>query len=208
MGGFSPTHCFFKQFSVTMVFRINPKALLKRIVSIFFLCVFLFQVGGYYLVFWAMEHTHNAQLLQRLDANDYSSQDAIVISVPLNLPYPVSSDGFKRINGEFEKDGQSYKLVKQKWQNDTLFIVLLKDKENTRLSAVFNDFTKLSHSLPVSSKKAMTFLTKLHKDFKSTEFRMLYKSRLMYERTYFAEASPKLLSIAPATDTPPPELVF
>lgn len=155
-----------------------------------------------------MEHRHNTELLQRLDADDYASDEAIVVSVPLNLPYPVSSDGFQRVNGDFERNGQSYKLVKQKWQNDTLFIVLIKDKENTRLSAVFDDFTKLSHNLPVSSKKALNFLTKLYKDFNSTEFKMLYKSRLMYERTYFAEAVPKLISYPHATDTPPPELVF
>lgn len=172
------------------------------------MCVFLFQVGGYYLVFWAMEHRHNTELLQRLDADDYSSNEAIVISVPLHLPYPVSSDGFQRVNGDLEKNGQSYKLVKQKWQNDTLFIVLIKDKVNTRLSAIFDDITKFSHNLPVSNKKALNFLTKLYKDFKSTEFRMLYKSRMMYERTYFAEASPKLLSTAHVADTPPPELVF
>lgn len=155
-----------------------------------------------------MEHRHNAELLERLDAGDYASNEAIVVSVPLNLPYPVSSDGFQRINGDFERNGQAYKLVKQKWQNDTLFIVLIKDKENTRLSAVFDDITKFSHNLPVGSKKALNFLTKLHKDFKSTEFKMLYKSRLLYEKTYFAEASPKLISNSPAADTPPPELVF
>jgi hypothetical protein len=171
------------------------------------LFIFLFQVGGYYLVFWAMEHKNNSELLQRLDAEDYSSDEAIVVTVPLHLPYPVSSGEYQRVNGDFQRNGESYQLVKQKWENDTLFIVLIKDKENTKLSAAFSDFTKFSHNLPVSNKKALNFLTKLYKDFKSTEFRMLYKSRLMYERTYFAEATPEILAVTYAIDSPPPELV-
>jgi hypothetical protein len=154
-----------------------------------------------------MESRATSDLLQRLDAETYSSEDAIVLTVPLALPYPVQGN-FQRIDGDFEYEGESYRLVKQKLENDTLFIVCIKDKENTRIAAAYSDFTKLTHNLPVSNKKALTFLTKLYKDFKSTEFKILYRSRLMYERTYFAESVPQTIAASYSVDSPPPELLF
>jgi hypothetical protein len=181
---------------------------LKRILSLFFLAIFLFQVGGYYVVFWAMEHRAKSDLLVRLDADDYSNNEAIVLTIPLSLPYPVLDDGYDRVNGDFKHQGESYRLVKQKWENDTLFIVCVKDKASTKIAAAFSDFTKFSNDLPVSNKKALNFLTKLYKDFRSTEFRLLYKSRMMYERVYFADIAPSLTTTSFSVDSPPPELVM
>jgi hypothetical protein len=159
------------------------------------------------VVFWAMENRATSDLLQRLDAETYSNDDAIVLTVPLALPYPVQGN-YQRIDGDFEYKGESYRLVKQKLENDTLFIVCIKDKENARIAAAYSDFTKLTNNLPASNKKALSFLTKLHKDFKSTEFKILYKSRLMYERTYFAAADPQPIPASYSIDSPPPELLF
>ena len=35
--------------------------------------------------------------------------------------------GYERVNGEFEHNGEFFKLVKQKLENDTLNIVCIKD---------------------------------------------------------------------------------
>jgi hypothetical protein len=174
----------------------------------FFLFIFLFQVGGYYLVFWAMDHRAKSDLLQRLDAGDYNSKEAIVLTIPFTMPYPVYQDGYERVDGDFEYNGESFKLIKQKLENDTLFIVCIKDRESTRIAAAYSDFTKVTHNHPVSSKKAISFLTKIYKDFKSTEFKMLYKSRLMYERTYFAVSDSDIKQGNFTLDSPPPELVL
>jgi hypothetical protein len=160
------------------------------------------------VVFWAMEHRAKSDLLVRLDADNYSSNEAVVLSIPLSLPYPIYQEDYQRVNGDFQYQGESYTLVKQKLENDTLFVVCIKDRESTKIAAAYADFTKFSHSIPVSNKKALNFLTKLYKDFKSTEFKMLYKSRLMYERTFFAEHATSLISTSFSIDSPPPELVM
>jgi hypothetical protein len=172
------------------------------------LFVFLFQVGGYYLVFWTMELRAKSDLLTRLDAEDYSREEAVVLTIPLSLPYPIHQDNYERVNGDFQYNGESYKLVKQKLENDTLFIICIKDKEATKLAAAYSDFTKFSHNLPVNNKKAVNFIAKLYKDFKSTEFKMLYKSRLMYDRIYVAGVTPSTMTGSFAIDSPPPELVL
>jgi hypothetical protein len=184
---------------------LNP---LKRIISIFFLFIFLFQVGGYYIVFWGMQYHAKTSLLERLDAGNYSQDEVIVLSIPLSLPYPIFADGYQRTEGDFQYEGDAYKLVKQKLENDTLFVVCIKDKETTKIATALSDVTKFTHNLPVNNKKAVNFIAKLYKDFRSTEFKILYKSRLMYERSYFAEANSSTLTQPFTVDSPPPELVF
>jgi hypothetical protein len=181
---------------------------LKRILSIFFLFIFLFQVGGYYIVFWTVAHNAKHDLLRRLDAGAYSSDEAIVLTIPLSLPYPVGEADYERVNGDFQHNGESYKLIKQKLENDTLFVVCIKDHESTKIQAAYADFTKFAHNVPVDNKKAIDFLTKLYKDFRSTEFRILYKSRLLYERTYLAESSRSIQKGVHPIDSPPPDMLF
>ena len=152
-----------------------------------------------------MQNHVTTGLLKRLDAGNYSKGETFVLTFPLSLPYPVGEYDYKRVNGEFEFRGESYRLVKQKVENDTVFIVCLRDSESTKIAAAFNDFTKLSHNLPATNKKALNFLAKLYKDFKSTEFRMLYQSRMMYERVYIAFESFDPGSRDLPVDSPPPE---
>ena len=70
----------------------NPETL-RRIISIFFLFLFLFNVGGYYIVFLGMKAKAKKDLLTRLDANDYTTDETLVLSVPLSMPYPIYSAG-------------------------------------------------------------------------------------------------------------------
>jgi hypothetical protein len=181
---------------------------LKRVFAIFFLVIFLFQVGGYYIVFLGMQHSAKQALLHRLDADNYAESDLIVLTIPLSLPYPLHGGEFERVDGEFEHQGQQYKVVKQKLDNDTLFIACIRDEKGSMISAAFSDFTKVAHNLPVNSKKAMNVLSKLYKDFKSTEFKMFYRSRFVYERAYLAHTSITPPGPLLAVDSPPPEFMF
>jgi hypothetical protein len=129
------------------------------------LSVFLFNVGGYYVVLWALRHHSNIVLSQRLDSENYSVDETIELKIPVTLPYQLQERNFERAHGKFEYEGEFYTLVKQKFQNDTLHIVCIKNQEEKRLVSSMTDYVKLSNDLPGTSKKAVTFLGKLLKDF-------------------------------------------
>src|SRR5687768_1442080 len=131
------------------------------------LIVFLFNVGGYYIVFWGLRLQADQELTLRLDANLYEPEETIELKIPVVLPYPVQSQDFQRIDGRFEHEGQFYKLVKQKLENDTLFVVCIRDAETRKLVNTIKDYVKLTQDLPApsSGKKALSFLSKLVKDF-------------------------------------------
>ncbi len=181
---------------------------LRRLISILFLFVFLFNVGGYYLVFLGMKAKAKQDLLTRLDANDYTSNETLVLSVPLSMPYPIYSAGYESVDGEFQQQGQAYKLVKQKIENDTLFIVCIRDDQSTKIINAFQDFSKVANNLPVASKEALNLLAKLYKDFNTSEFVFHYKSRFLFEQTFYAQSSPSLDEVAVIVDSPPPKNRF
>lgn len=131
------------------------------------LTVFLFNVGGYYIVFWGLRFQSDQALNRRLDANLYSRSETIEIKIPISLPYPIYTDDFQRVDGRFEHKGEFFKLVKHKLQNDTLYIICIRDPESRQLVNTFTDYIQLAQSLPGTHQKALDFLSKLAKDFVS-----------------------------------------
>jgi len=116
-------------------------------------------------VFWGFRSQAKKDLLQRLDAENYTSSDVVVISLPMSLPYPLQQQGYQRVNGEFEYQGEYYSLVKQRLENDTLFMVCIKNHEEKKLVSALNDYTNLVNSLPASAQHAVDMFGKLFKDY-------------------------------------------
>jgi hypothetical protein len=177
---------------------------LKKVISIVVLLVFLFNVGGYYIVFWGLRFEADNELTARIDADHYKPSEIIEIKIPVTLPYPIQQDGYKRIDGRFEYRGEFFKLVKQKLQNDTLSIVCIRDHEGKKLENTMNEYVKLANSLPATNQKALNILAKLLKDFcKQVDPRILrYNDFAM--RLFFADLSEILQCPLIAVPGPPP----
>jgi hypothetical protein len=185
----------------------NQKALnLKRVAAIFFLLVFLFNTGGYYLVFWCIKQQAKEDFLARLHASDYSQHESIILAIPFSLPYPVSDGSYQPVHGDFEYGGDYYKLVKQKLENDTLFVVCIKDKEARLIEESLSDYSKLANNLPVGSKQAFSFLAKIFKDYQSNEKFTVSPLHAFTSQQYFAVTTAPVQESHRSIDSPPPEL--
>jgi hypothetical protein len=153
---------------------------LKRLLSIFFLMIFLFNVGGYYVVFWGLQYQANRIVQKQLDNGTYAVSAEVTLSIPLTLPYPIYEEGFTRVNGSFEYQGTQYKLVKQKIENDKLIVVCIKDEKSTNLNTTLSNVAKAAYHQK-SSKEALSLLAKLIKEFQGEEM-MLFGSTLGWSR--------------------------
>jgi hypothetical protein len=180
----------------------NP---MKRVTSLLLLFVFLFGLIGYYGVFWVLSEKAQLESSERLDENRYDDKDAITIKFPLNLPYPIQSKEFERVQGSFHYQGEFYNLVKQKLENDTLYIVCVKDHEKKRLESFFSTITKVSHDQPVNS-SAFKLLCSYAKEFESSfSFRIKPSTTLLTSVAYPYEDEHILTNSYPVL-TPPPEI--
>jgi hypothetical protein len=122
------------------------------------------------------------------------------------MPYPVSGNEYQTVDGEFVHDGKYYKLIKQKFENDTLFIVCIQDNAASKLSKGLTDYSKVANNLPVGSSLALNFLAKLYKDYNSSEFTYFYLSRFLYEENFMATECEKIIQRTSPVESPPPEM--
>lgn len=141
---------------------------MKKICSIFLVCLLLLNVMGYYGVFLGLKYRNTVDLTQRLDAEDYAASETVTIKVPLAIPYYMDTE-FERIDGEIEHQGESYRLVKQKLENDTLHIVCFRDVKGNRLKQALADYVK-TFSHHSSDEQQLKTVPGFIKDYISANF--------------------------------------
>lgn len=126
---------------------------LRRFLCCLILAFFLFNVVGYHFFFEALVEKANYEIDHRLDDGDYDENHAVTIKIPLTMPYPLNKESYERAKGSFEWEGISYKVVKNKLENDTLYVVAVKNLEEQRLGKLKKDFVEASTDQPSSSKQ-------------------------------------------------------
>lgn len=172
------------------------------------LMIFLFNVGGYYIVFWGLRFHADQELSVRLDANLYDPEETIELKIPVTLPYPIQSQDFQRVNGQFEHQGQFYKLVKHKLENDTLYVVCIRDVQTRELVNTMDNYVKLTQDFSQTSgeKNALIFFSKLAKDFcANIGINILHQFKLTVP-ALFAERPEFFLEPVNPVDGPPPKV--
>jgi hypothetical protein len=139
----------------------------KKPLTLILLALFLLNVLGYYGVFVGLQVKSGQTMRDRFDSENYSAEQEVTIKVPITIPYATDSRGYERVDGEFEHNGQIYRLVKQKLQSDTLFIVCIKDNQAEKINQALEDYVKTFTDKPFNAKqnvKAQIF----SKDYIST----------------------------------------
>ena len=118
----------------------SPKV--KRLISIAFVLLLLLNVMGYYGLFVGLEYRNDVAMNRRFESNQYSESRTVTIKIPLVVPYFGSSDEFQRVDGKFEHEGHIYRLIKQRYSNDTLTVVCYRDLQDGKLNEAFTDYVK------------------------------------------------------------------
>lgn len=185
---------------------------MKRLLAVCFLLLFLFNVGGYYFVFMGLQYQASLKVSQRLDDNLYNDEDTYLFKIPLTLPYQITDNGYERVTGLVEHRGTFYRLVKQKYTSDTLYVVCIRDHTQKVIDQELTRYARLSNDVPVSQEssaqhgKSTNFLAKFSKDFNTNQLLEILNPDAGYLRSYFAAAETfSLLNQDKTVPTPPPE---
>ena len=89
-----------------------------------------------------MQNRNKKELSTLLDMDSYAGSQAITIKLPLALSNGSDMDNYERVDGEFEYEGTLYRMVKQKFYKDTVYIVCYKDQTTMALKTVIKDYVK------------------------------------------------------------------
>jgi hypothetical protein len=139
---------------------------MKRIVSLSLLFVFLLNVLGYYGIFLGIRNQIADQMQESFDGNNYSmATGEIIFKMPIAMPYSADMNEYDRVDGEFEHKGEIYRLVKQKFLHDTLYIVCVKDVRSEKIDQALEDYVKTFSSNPSGEKGNSKTIQVLIKDY-------------------------------------------
>lgn len=130
-----------------------------------------------------------------------------MMEIPLSLPYMANQEEFQTTNLSMEVDGQFLRVVKQRYQNDTLQIVYIKDHKQQKLEDQLADWVKsLTDKSPQNNTERNQLFAKFFpKDFMAND---------LYSFQSWSANSPKNRSLTlltdytdifPSQESPPPQ---
>lgn len=97
---------------------------------------------GYYAVFLGLYYHNDWAITKAIDADAYDESQTLTIKVPVSIPYMPDQADFERVSGEFSHEGELFRLVKQKYAQDTLTIVCVRDTEHEKIDRVLSEYAK------------------------------------------------------------------
>jgi hypothetical protein len=97
---------------------------------------------GYYGLLMGLQYKNSRDLIRQFDEGTYNPDDAVTFKVPFDYPKEFDSEVFERVDGEFMKDGENYRLIKQRLFRDTFHIVYFKDKKANEINKAIEDYVK------------------------------------------------------------------
>jgi hypothetical protein len=142
---------------------------LKRAITFSVLILFLLNAVGLYGVLIGLQFRFASEANKEIDEDRYSSSEAITLQVPLSIPYGPDELDYHRVTGEFEHEGDVYRLVKQKLHRDTLYIVCIKDSRSKKINQALADYVKTFTDRPINAKQQNAkVIYSIIKDFLNT----------------------------------------
>ncbi len=97
---------------------------------------------GYYCVFLGLHLRNDIAMSRAMDSDRFNPSNIITISVAVSIPYMPDQADFDRVDGEFEHNGELYRLVKQRYAKDTLTVVCIRDTEHKKINRALSDYVK------------------------------------------------------------------
>ncbi|MEO5601991.1 MAG: hypothetical protein ABIR06_13810 [Cyclobacteriaceae bacterium] len=167
---------------------------MKLTIAIVLITLLLFNVLGFYGLFEGLKYQNRRVLINRLDTGGYDADETITLSIPMVIPYSVDQLGFERVNGEFEHQGEFYRLVKQRFAKDTLFVVCVKDPNNKKIHQALKDYVKTFTDNPGNDKSSSKATPAFLKDYFLCVFSMDVQSLGWTHDIHWKNASNKIQS--------------
>ena len=131
---------------------------MKKVVAIGLVILMIFNSLGYYAVLLHLEFVHDETQKRKLATDQYIGSDAVIIKIPASVPYARNDNHYTPAVGKFIHNNETYRLVKKRFINDTLFIVCVKDKYDQELREKVSDYAKLISDSPQDGKKNLNFI--------------------------------------------------
>ena len=114
-------------------------AVMRKFLAFFFLSIILLNTAGYYIFFEGLKY--RSSITWSFDEDDSNGQE-VIVKIPMNVPYFSQERDWERGEGQFEYQGEIYRIVRHKLTLDAMYIGCVKDKEGNLIQQQLADFAK------------------------------------------------------------------
>ncbi len=178
---------------------------MRKVISIFFLSLFLLYQVGYLGYYWFSAHQINEKWMSHVDV----TPDMKHVSIPIELPYWTNQSEYRITHGKININGELYRKVMQKYENNAIHLIVAKDSDTAKLNQSISDWVKaMSDSEQSSSDNGKADLLKSIKDYiprtSFSEFNSIAQNNAI-DQSFTVSDEKMLPGIITDTHTPPPQ---
>ncbi|MEB2780336.1 hypothetical protein U3A58_08015 [Algoriphagus sp. C2-6-M1] len=107
---------------------------MKKALSIFLLVCFAIYHFGYYAFYFSYDQHLESKWEDLIYSESSPEVEERLLEIPLSMPYMANQEEFQSTNTPYEQGGKYYRVIKQRYQNDTLQFIVLPDTERRVLT--------------------------------------------------------------------------
>lgn len=179
---------------------------MRKFAAIVLLLVFFLYHLGYYGFYLAITHQFDQQWHTKVYEDKLIGEELLHAAIPLSIPYQPDQPEYKPVSAKLEIDGNYYRIVRQKYVQDTLHVIYVNDIVQQDLKQSMNEWLASIYQKPVSDSQGLQFWKVLAKDFIIDDFwQFVEPQRLLAEKPY-ASYSVTDYSFKAAVPSPPPKV--
>lgn len=140
----------------------------------------------------------------------YGDQEILnqkTLKIPISLHYVNDDQEFKEINSLFEKDGEYFRIIKQKYAKDTLTVVYVSDNQKNNLETTIKKWAaSMAQEGQTNSGKIdfNNFVKDYMQPFSDLNLKSLAEIKPI---TYHKDPNALVKNEATAPNSPPPEFI-
>lgn len=180
---------------------------MKREIAILLLFCFSSYHFGYYFFYFSYKYKIENDWTAHAFASDREFNEEQMIKIPVHIPYMTDQENFSAINTPFIKNGTSYRIVKQRYVQDTLQVVYVPDVALNRLDQTIKGWINaLTDGIDQEASNGQIIPKNFIKDYLQPFSFIYFKSQATDKYPVGGFVSPNYLNIHIELPDPPPQI--
>ncbi|WP_106567439.1 hypothetical protein [Cecembia rubra] len=181
---------------------------MRKLSAILLLCCFALYHFGYYVAYFSFHIQIESNWADKIYSENQEGWEERMLEIPMNLPYMADEENFRTTNTLFEKNGQYFRAIKQRYIKDTLQIIYVPDTAKSNLDKTIKQWVSslVQDDLPDSGNNSL--LSKIFvKDYTQPLNNFKFDNPYKVEKQLIGFIFSAYQNQFPEVNSPPPQLI-
>lgn len=181
---------------------------MRKVSAILLLCCFALYNFGYYVAYFSFHIQIENNWADKIYSGQQEGREERLLEIPISIPYMADEENFRATNTRFEKNGQYYRAIKQRYVKDTLQVIYVPDTAKNNLDKTIKKWVSslLQDELPDSGNNSL--LSKIFvKDYTQPLNNFQFDNPNKLEKQLIGFIFSAYQNQFPEVNSPPPQLI-